>query len=214
MLRWCLPVLLLMLPLASAVGYAPIGVLGHVSYHDAPLGGASVVVRGLSGNDTVMVADPVLTRDDGSFFSLLTVPDPSVVVIEVLISYDGDSYVELVSGASSWGHYELSFDIAGDELRSRVPPSPSSATADAFEGDLEAIRQGEALVNDSLVEKYGIEVSRRPVPSARAPAVEEPSPVVVAPADEGLSPGFFEIVAVAALLLLVVFVRYELLRHS
>jgi LPXTG-motif cell wall-anchored protein len=199
---------LLLTPFVVSIGYAPISVQGKISSGGFPLAGVQLLLS-TSIDNTELISENVFTKDDGSFFAVITVPDPSVTDIEVTIVYAGELYVELMRHAHSWGRYEKNFDIVDTTLETTLSDtSISSPTSPDFEQDIESILDGEALQNDTLREKYFISIE--PLAS-NPPLLEEPQAVPVSPSSAASSSTFL---ALLGLILLVAILIVILRRHE
>ncbi|MBD3209428.1 hypothetical protein GF367_03340 [Candidatus Woesearchaeota archaeon] len=210
-------ILLFMAAFVHGAGYAPVSILGEV-VDSGPVAGAEVVLR-TAVEDEQIVTEPVFTNKDGLFYSVLTVPDPSVVDVEIIMSVDDTMYIEVLRDAQGWQRYALVFDLDNEALGLQAPePIVAPIVSDELASDLERIRSGEVGEQDALVEKYNLSIIEKPVPQFVAPVAEQPVPIAdperERPSGVTGVPLFWELFAVLLLVAGFFVMKYEIARHQ
>ena len=112
-------IVLLLLPVVMAVGYAPVTIVGTIVDGGVSVD-ASVSLKSFVNGEEFGQSSDVQTVD-GMFAASVSVPSPSFADVQVLIVVGDELFVEVVEDVRSWGHYALVFDIADDSLGVSAP---------------------------------------------------------------------------------------------
>lgn len=151
--------------IATAIGYAPIGVYGEVTLDQLPLQNKQITLQAFIDNEQINEIS-TSTNNNGEFYAAITAQDGQSPKIVITI-HTQEEHMHIIQSAQSWNDYEVQIDITSSVQTSQESQTSttinknSAPTSSSFEQDFKAIEEGKAIDDQALRDKYNIQVEEK-----------------------------------------------------